>query len=925
MKQDRLQRIIIAVILFLLVVAPLFSSGVGLLVDWLWFGQEGYRLIYKTILASQIELSGLGGFAVILIVGVNLLIARAVSRRQGFRVYGETIEFPALDRLQSAFRWIVWVGILLIGYVVGQWSMTHWQAYLFDRHALKVGQSDPIFHIDIGFYLFQLDFHWFLYHLALIVLICCLLSATFLYLIEGGIWVTQHGPSIANAVRAHLLTLGGLLFVLLAYRARLAMYNVLFSARGIIYGAGYADVHGELPVLDIVIVLCIITAAAFFYCAWRRRLGPAIWSAGALILVALLGVNGYPNLIEHLVVKPNELRVEEPYIRHAIKFTRQAYGLDHFTEYQFTAANDLSLGDIQTNAATMRNIRLWDHRPLLTTYQQLQAIRTYYDFQSVDSDRYTINGDYRQVLLSPRELATSSLPDQSWVNQHLIYTHGYGLCLSPVNEYTSDGLPTFLVKDIPPDSSAPSLKITQPDIYYGEAQNGYCFVKTQQQEFDYPAGDHDVYTNYAGSGGILLKSFWRRLLFTLRFGQKNILFSTDIHNDSRLMIYRQILNRAQRLAPFLSFDSDPYIVITKSGQLEWILDGYTTSARYPYSDPTEDMGNYIRNSVKATVNAYSGKVEFYIADPRDPLIQAWSHILPGVFHPLSDMPADLRAHIRYPEGYFEIQAAKYAVFHMTDPRVFYNKEDLWVVARSNAHGANTPMSPYYTILRLPGVSNTEEFVLMIPFTPARKQNMIAWMAARCDVPNYGHVVVFAFPKKKLIYGPQQIESRIDQNPVISQQLSLWDQGGSSVIRGLLLVIPVKNSLLYVEPLYLTASAAGGLPQLSRVIVAYGDQVVMQDTLDDALSQIFGGNVSTAAAQPIPTLAPKAAAKGLVKVKAAAAPATPALTPEMQQLIHQANQHYQNALKAQRQGDWSTYGSEIKKLGDTINKLAGQQK
>jgi uncharacterized membrane protein (UPF0182 family) len=919
LKQERLQRLIFALILFLLIVAPLFSSGVSLMVDWIWFGHEGYRIIYRTILEAEITLSGLGGMGVIAVVGLNLLIARALVQRYGFHVNRNTLEFPALDRFAAIFRGLIWLGILLVGYVVGQWASLHWREYLLNQHAVLLGPTDPIFHVDLGFYLFKLAYRWFLYHLALVSVILSLLTATFLYALEGGVWVTPRGPAMAAPVRAHLMALAGLFFALMAYRTRLAMYSLLFSPRGIIYGAGYADVHATLPVLRILMVLCLITALAFLAGAVAGRVQPALWSAGILAVVAFLGINVYPSLVEHFIVIPNQLHREEPYIRTSIQFTRQAYGLDHFKEHEFPVSEDLAASDIQKNAATMRNVRLWDHKPLLTTFAQLQEIRTYYDFAAVDNDRYWINGVYRQVSLSPRELSAANLPSRSWVNEHLIYTHGYGLCLSPVNEHTPDGLPVFFIKNIPPESSTP-IKVTQPAIYYGEMTSSYCFVKSRQREFDYPSGNHDVYTTYAGPGGIPVENFWRRLLFSLRFGQKNILFSTDITDSSRLMIYRQILQRAERLAPFLSFDADPYMVVSNAGKLYWILDGYTTSARYPYSEPTPGVGNYIRNSVKATINAYSGRVTYYIADPNDPLIQAWSRTFPGVFHPLSAMPEDLRAHIRYPEGYFKIQASKYAVFHMTDPRVFYNKEDLWRVARANARGPATPMSPYYTIMKLPGISQTEEFILMVPFTPARKQNMIAWMAARCDAPHYGQVVVFTFPKQKMVYGPQQIESRIDQQPGISQQLTLWNQAGSRVIRGTLLVIPVKNSLLYVEPLYLAAEAGGGLPQLERVIVAYSDKVVMQDTLDDALTQIFGGSVSTGAPETASTAAGKAGAPA-----ATLAPATALLGAQARSLIQQANQHYERALALERQGDWAGYGQEIQKLGQVLQQLAAQQR
>lgn len=929
MKQERIQRYIVAGILLLVVVAPLLTDGVNLLVDWLWFGAEGYRVIYKNILFSQIGLSGLGGIGFIVLVGANVFVARAVAERYGYRVFHGAIELPGLDRFAEAFRWVVWLGVLLVGYAVGQWASFHWQDYLLAKHSVSMNQVDPIFHIDLGFYLFHLDYFWFLYHLALVILIFCLISAAVVYLLEGGVWVTPRGPSVAPAARSHLLVLGSLLFLLLAYRARLGMYDVLYSSRGVVFGAGYTDVHATLPVLKLMLALCVVTALTLAYGAASGKIKPAIYGVLGLALVGIVGVNVYPGIVQHFVVTPNELDKERPYIANAIEFTRKAYALDRFTEHHFTAASDLTPSNIMQNEATMRNVRLWDHKPLLTTFGQLQEIRTYYDFINVDNDRYHIGGVYRQVSLSPRELSTSSLPSHNWINEHLIYTHGYGLCMGPVNEYTSDGLPVFFIKDLPPVSSIP-IAIKRPEIYYGEVSNDYCFVDTAQQEFDYPAGDHDVYCTYSGTGGISVNNIWRRLLFTLKFGQKNILFSSDIKNNSRVMIYRQILDRARRLTPFLQFDSDPYMVVSDNGSLFWMLDGYTTSERYPYSDPTGQMGNYIRNSIKATVNAYTGEVQYYIADPSDPLIQVYSRIFPGVFHALSEMPQDLRAHIRYPEGFFTVQAAKFAIFHMTDPRVFFNKEDLWRVASSAARGAAAPMTPYYTIMKLPEVGKQEEFILMAPFTPARKNNMISWMAARCDAPNYGKVTVFTFPKQKLVYGPQQIESRIDQDPTISQQLTLWGQAGSSVIRGTLIVVPISNAVMYIEPLYLSSESGGALPQLKRVIVAYSDQVVMSASLDDALSQIFGANISTQLAQAAPTLGPNVRGEKLVTTAGEKLATTPgsssaAALEHFKNLSQQANQQYERALQLLKQGDWAGYGDEIKKLGQTLNQLSTTQK
>lgn len=919
MRQERVARWIAALILLLLVFAPLFSDGVSLLVDWLWFRQQGYRVIYLTTLRTEIGLSGYFGIGFIVLVGFDLLIARFISHRAGYHAYSTMLEFPALDRFNALFRSLVWFSVLLVGYFVGEWATTRWFDYLLFSHPVHMAQADPLFGINLSFYMFRLPFVWFLYHYALAIIIACLLSASFLYFIEGGVWMTPRGISMARNARAHLMILGGLFFLALAYRCRLGMYDLLYSQRGVVYGAGYTDIHATLPVLWLLLVLCVVTAAVFFGSARLGKIRPALFAIAGLVAVTIVGAAIYPALIQKYVVTPSELEREEPYIARAIALTRKAYALDRFDERNFPNLTDLTLDTIRDNDPTIRNIRLWDHQPLLNTFAQLQEIRTYYDFVHVYNDRYRINGDYRQVSLSARELASDSLPDPNWVNQHLIYTHGEGLCMGPVNESTPDGLPVLFIENIPPTSTIP-LKITQPAIYYGELSNNYCIVKSSAKEFDYPSGEQNVYATYTGSGGVRVGGLWRRLLFALRFREINILLSGYIQPQSRIMIYRRALDRVGKLTSFLSYDSRPYLVISDSGHLYWMLDGYTTSSQYPYSDPTQTESgslNYIRNAVKATVDAYNGTVRFYVADPTDPLIQSYSRMFPGVFHPLSEMPADLRAHIRYPEDFFAIQAEKYAVFHMTDPRVFYSKEDLWRVASRNSGGEVTPMVPYYTIMKLPEVGSTEEFVLMVPFTPARKNNMIAWMAARCDGADYGKVLVFAFPKDKLAYGPQQIESRIDQNPAISQQLTLWNQGGSTVIRGTLLVIPVGNSVLYVEPLYLAAKTGAEIPELKRVIVAYADQVVMEPSLGEALSQIFGGAVETSGAGAAPS--------GTAATSAAAVPA-PVPSPakaklnNLQPLIQQANEHFKRAQEALHKGDWSGYGQEIQKLGQVLNQM-----
>ncbi len=915
MRPDRLAKLILFLSILLVIVVPLLSGGLDLIVDWLWFRQEGFGIIYWTMLKAQIDLGSLVALAVLLIVGGNLLLTRTLARRHGYRVHGELIEFPLFERFSSIFERLIALGVVLVAWAAGQWAGGHAFDYLQATHAVPLGQTDPLFGIDLSFYLFKLPFIGFLYDLALVIILVSFAGTAVLYALKGGVTITQRSVALLPAARAHLGVIGAFFFFALAYQARLSMYNLLYSQRGLITGAGYTDIHASLPVLWILLVLTVVVGLALVASARTGRLRTAVYGVLALVAVWILGAI-YPEIVQRLIVAPNELDRERPYITRAIEFTRKAYALDRFEEHEFPDVEDLTANDLTQNSATIANVRLWDHGPLLTTFAQLQEIRTYYDFARVDNDRYWINGSYRQVSLSPRELNAASLPSRNWINEHLTYTHGYGLCMSPVNEATPDGLPVFFVKDIPPASSVPSIRITRPEIYYGEVPNDYCVVDTHLKEFDYPSGDENVYNTYAGTGGLPVESFWRRLLFALKFGELKVLLSTDIQDSSRVMIYRNILERASRLTPFLTYDQDPYMVVADDGSLVWMLDGYTTSSQYPYSEPFGDQDtNYIRNPVKTTINAYSGAVHFYVADPTDPLIQVYSSLFPGVFQPLDAMPEDLRAHIRYPENFFTIQASKYATYHMTDSRVFYNKEDLWRVAQSAARGENAPMSAYYTIMKLAEVGTKEEFILMVPFTPARKENMIAWMAARCDAPNYGKVMVFTFPKQKLIYGPQQLESRIDQDPAISQLLTLWGQGGSKVIRGTLLVIPVRNSVLYIEPLYLSTETGAGLPQLKRVIVSYSDKVVMDDTLDAALTSIFGGASPT-------TLAATPGAAGAPSATGAPAAGTAAGTPEdFAALARQAREDFEKADQSLRQGDWAGYGAEMKKLQDVLNRLA----
>ena len=574
----------------------------------------------------------------------------------------------------------------------------------------------------------------------------------------------------------------------------------------------------------------------------------------------------------------------------------------------------LTRDDVTRNAPTVENVRLWDHQPLLDTFGQLQVIRTYYDFVSVDNDRYRIDGQLRQIMLSPRELNTASLPNRTWVNDRLTFTHGYGLTLGPVNQVTEEGLPVLFVGNLPLETT-PALPIDEPSLYFGELQNDYVIVRTGTREFHYPRGEDNVFTQYEGEGGLAIGSLWRKLVFALRFGAYQILLSDDINDESRILFLRNIQERVQKLAPFLTFDQDPYLVVA-DGRLFWMYDAYTTSNRYPYSTPGGAGGlNYIRNAVKIVIDAYHGTTTVYLADPEDPIAATYARIFPEMFTPLAEMPAPLREHVRYPEDIFAIQASVYATYHMTQPAVFYNREDQWQIPIIDDAGDAGPMQPYYTIMRLPG-EEEPEFIQMLPFTPRNRDNLAAWLSARSDGENYGRLRVFQFPKQKVIFGPRQVVARINQDQTISPQITLWNQQGSQVIWGTLMVIPIEESLIYVRPLYLRASG-GRIPELTRVIVAYQNQIVMEETLEEGLARIFG---DARALNPDVQLVGGAApagdapdAAGAVGQPAAAGGAADPLAG----LAGQARGYYDRALDAQRNGDWATYGEQLRLLGEVL--------
>ncbi|MDP2054091.1 MAG: UPF0182 family protein, partial [Acidobacteriota bacterium] len=630
-----------------------------------------------------------------------------------------------------------------------------------------------------------------------------------------------------------------------------------------------------------------------------------------LYAIALLGGEGYASMLQRFAVTPNEQVRETPYIEYNITATREAFALDQVQERELPGEGTLTRADLEANRGTLDNVRLWDHQPLLETFGQIQEIRTYYDFVSVDNDRYMINGKNRQVMLSVRELNPASLPNRTWINERLVFTHGHGLTLGPVNEVTSEGLPVLFVRDLPPVTTV-DIDITEPSIYYGELAGDYVIVRTNAKEFHYPKGEDNVYNQYAGTGGIPIDSLWRKMLFAARFRSYQILLSDDITNESRLMFDRQIRRRVAKIAPFLVYDDDPYAVVS-DGRIFWIQDAYTATDRYPYSTAAGGV-NYIRNSVKIVVDAYHGTVQFYQSDANDPIIQTIGKIFPTLMRPLSEMPADLRAHVRYPEGIFQIQSSVYATYHMTNPAVFYNKEDQWEVPAVDSGGETRRMEPYYTMMKLPGEPEAE-FIQMLPFTPRRRDNLASWMVARSDGDNYGKLQVFQFSKQTLVFGPQQVVARINQDQVISPQITLWSQQGSQVIQGTLMVIPIEQSLIYVRPLYLRAQA-GRIPELTRVIVAYQNRIVMERTLDEAIDRLFGANDRPPrAATSATTTAGPAPAPGEISP----APASTGNV-EWDRMANEARSTYQRALDAQRAGDWARYGEEIKRLGELLERM-----
>ncbi|MBN1548117.1 MAG: UPF0182 family protein [Syntrophaceae bacterium] len=889
-------RLVLVTILLAIVVG--FFEFAWIFTDWFWFQEVGYEQVFWTTLLAKITLGGIVGVSILLIFGGNLYLAERISRKNTFADYMGA-QMPALRLLagRSLLPLIVAISVVMAVFV-GMSASAQWKEYLLFGQGLPFGLEDPLFQKDVGFYVFRLPFIINIYQWLSFIVVLIILGTGLLYFIRGAfLFIPPKTWSVPKPVRNHMLILFSCVFFIGVLGAWIDVYQLMFSKRGVVFGPGYTDVNTQIGILRLMIVMNLLAGVAFLAYLFKDNWKIPAVAIVALFAVSLLGKGIYPNFVQKFKVLPNEIVLEKPYIEHNIQYTRKAYRLNNIEDREFPVGADLTREDLKKNDLTVKNIRLWDHAPLLQTYGQLQEIRTYYKFIDVDNDRYDINGEYRQVMLSPRELSYAALPSRTWVNEHLTYTHGYGVVLGPVNRVTPEGLPEFFIKDIPPVAKT-TIKIKRPEIYYGEQSNDYVFVRAKRPEFDYPVGDKNVYSRYQGEGGVPL-SFLRKVLYAIRFGSITILLSDDITSESRVMYHRRIKERVGKIVPFLRLDSDPYLVVSKEGRLLWVLDGYTITDRYPYSEPVEGLGNYVRNSVKAIVDAYDGTVKLYISDEQDPIIRSYAAIFPGAFEMMSDMPDDLKSHMRYPQGMLSVQALMYRSYHMQDPQVFYNKEDLWAVPGKMSGSGEQEMEPYYTIMKFPE-GDREEFILMLPFTPSNKNNMSAWMAARCDAPHYGKLIVYNFPKQRLVYGPQQIEARIDQDTEISKQLSLWNQGGSQVIRGSLLAIPIEKSILYVEPLYLAAEK-GQLPELKRVIVAFGNAIAMEENLELSLQRIFGGEI------PRETLT-ETEAVSKVKVQTDRDVALEAL------------RHYRQAQEMLRQNNWSGYGEELEKMNSLLRSL-----
>ena len=892
---------IFRITLIFLAVLMLIGGFSDWIVEWLWLDNLGYSEVFWTIKTTQILLF-VGALVIALLYvlpNMNLLGKRFSTMNFGNSPLAQlNLHQVSSKKIRSIFMAIGGVFSLFFSLAF----FMRWDTYFRFHWNEMFGHLDPIFGHDIGFYVFRLPFIELIQNSLTSLVFFVTIITIILYIYSGAISLrSKNKISAPSKVKKQIVINLGLWFLLLAWGFYLDRYNLLYSEQGAAYGASYVDINVTLPILWITCLLCLGLGLLSFFQLYKSRLKWLIVGGAATLVIGGVGLNFLPGVVQQFTVEPSELQLETPYIKNSITQTRKAYELDEMEiePYSVKPPEKMSWSTIQQNTETIENIRLWDPRLLIQTYRQLQEIRLYYQFYNVDVDRYQTNEGYLQMMVSARELS-QELPEKSdtWVNRRLQYTHGYGMVMSPVAQEGSAGDPRMVIKDIPPTSEI-NLKVEQPAIYYGEQNSEYKIVNTNVRELDYPRGDKNIYTNYQGSSGVSINNFFEKLLFAWKFGDINILLTDYINEDSKILFWKRIQERVKRTAPFLELKEDPYLVLN-DGKLYWIQDAYTTSPDYPYSAPYKDKYNYIRNSVKVVVDAYNGTVDFYAIDKKDPILNVYRDIFPSMFKSLDEMPDGLRDHLRYPIHIFKVQMDKYNKYHMTEPQVFYNNEDLWTRPNEKYGGRTKKMDPYYILTKLPGQEELQ-YLLISPLTPNNRDNMIGWMAANSDFPNYGEVSVYELPKDRLILGPAQIEARIDQDTEISRQLALWDQRGSRVIRGNLMIIPIKDSFIYVEPVFLIAEGVD-IPQLQRVIATSGDKIAMQPTLWGAVEALYGENRQRIAA---PT--DSAAALPAVNLPAG----KPAKIADIKELFQEANEAIKN-------GNWSLYGEKMKAIEELLN-------
>ncbi len=908
--------------------------------EWLWFDQDvRYPQVFWTILRTRIGLGLAFGLGFLALTLGNVWIARRLAPRTAWyeeerllrQRIAEVMEYFSERYLSLAVVLVV----ALAAWGVGVAAAEKWPLYLLFLKGGEFGILDPVFNRDVGFYVFRLPFWQYLWQWAYLSLFLVFIVTAATHYLDKAIRALRGMPVLAPHVKTHLSVLLALILAVKAFGYRLEGYYLLYSQRNENFtGAAYTDVNAQLLAFKVLFVVALVCALMALVNVRFRGLWLPLAGIGFLAVTSLLLNVAYPALVQRFQVAPNEFSREKQYIERSIEFTRRGYGLDadRMETRQLQEMSDITIDRVQQHQATVENARLWDYRPLLTTYRKQQELQQYYSFHSVDIDRYHINGRYRQVMLAAREMDENDLPVKTWQNRHIFYTHGYGLVMSPVTDVMESGLPNLVIRDIPPKSSF-DLQVTRPGIYYGELTENYVIVGTKAMENDHPVIEANTIakTRYSGKGGVSLKSPVARAAVAMRFNDVNILISTLITKDSRILWGRHVGERTRLIAPFLSFDRDPYVVLRDDGRICWIQDAYTLSDMYPYSEHYSTAAggrfNYVRNSVKAVTDAYDGTVEFYVADPDDPIIQAYQRIFPGMFKPMAEMPEDLVKHIRYPEALFNTQSRMLTRYHVTDPRVFYSGSEKWAIARearktvgrvsrSSGEGGEEPMQAYYAIVRMADREEAE-FLLMLPFTPKNKPNMVAWLAGRCDGEDYGKMVLYEFPRTEQVWGPIQIEAAINQETEISRDITLLNQQGSSLIRGNLLVLPMGDSILYVEPFFLSATT-GAIPELNFVVVGSGDgRVARGPSLSQAIANLIGA--------PPPALIseiPGERREGAAPTEAAAPEAAPQLTipEEIRKLSKQADQAYRTALERQRKGDWAGYGEAMEELQQTLEEL-----